>query len=406
MPPIHKPPAHHLLSFAQFRAQYSGRSQSDIYNPKTESFPDEPWYALEHDGLNHSIRSMCDDLLQLLNNFSIRHSELANLKTALQSATIIPRGQRFYVAFLGEQGIGKSSIINAVFDRELVNVSGSSSACTAYPTIITHKEGTMDDTTSDIRIEFLNMQELRNSTEEQIRRYTAAFPFKKPRDSTDHEMGVEEYMSDEDIESVNSAEDRESIHLTQDLPDRELTRDAGRRNRTRIPQAVLRGAKTAKAYFEIVFDTHRDESRRLQLEYWLENTDIENNDFLDDCLTMVKERLATLGAQEGHLTHNNIPDRDLATTWSLAQSIYPLVKAFHLATDHVLLRNNICVLDLPGKLDLHREIVSANAYQSRLRRRQSNPNCLDRQISQDDAFRDRRCTKLTSHDECHTGALP
>jgi hypothetical protein len=378
MPHIYKPPAHHLLSFAQFRAQHSGRSQSDIYNPKTESFPDEPWYALEHDGLNHSIRSMCDDLLQLLNNFSIRHSELANLKTALQFATIIPRGQRFYVAFLGEQGIGKSSIINAVFDRELVNVSGSSSACTAYPTIITHKEGTMDDTTSDIRIEFLNMQELRNSTEEQIRRYTAAFPFKKSKDSTDHEIGVEEHMPDEDIESVNSAEDHETIILGQYLPHREFTRDAGRRNRTRIPQAVLRGAKTAKAYFEIILDTHSDESRRLQLEYWLENTDIENNDFLDDCLAMVKERLATLGAQEGHLTQINIPDRDLAATWSLAQSVYPLVKAFHLATDHVLLRNNICVLDLPGKLEFHREIVSTNAYKSRLRRRQSNPNCLDR----------------------------
>jgi hypothetical protein len=282
------------------------------------------------------------------------------------------------VAFLGEQGIGKSSIINAVFDRELVNVSGSSSACTAYPTIITHKEGIMDDTTSDIRIEFLNMQELRDSTEEQIRRYAAAFPFKKSKESTDHEMGVEEHMSDEDSESVNSAEDSESINLTQDLPDREPRRDSGRSNRTRIPQAVLRGAKTAKAYFEIVYDTHRDESRRLQLEYWLENSDIENNDFLDDCLTMIKERLATLGAQEGHLTHINIPDRDLEATWSLAQSVYPLVKAFHLATDHVLLRNNICVLDLPGKLEFHPDIVSANAYHQRLRRRQSNPDCLDR----------------------------
>jgi hypothetical protein len=359
MPPsTYKP---HLLSYAQFRAQPPGRSQSGIYDPTTESFPDNPWYALEYEDLNHSIRRMCDDLVQQLNNLNIRHSELSNLKTALQSATIIPRGQRFYVAFLGEQGIGKSSIINAIFDHELVNVSGSSSACTAYPTIITHKEGARTDpTTSDIRIEFLNMQEIRASTEEQIRRYTAAFPFQEPEQSPNQDADVHgqtcQEGEDEDAMSAGSHSDQDH------------TRDTTRRSRTKVSQAVLRGAKTAKAYFEIVFSTHDDESRKLQLDYWLSNTDIESNDFLDDCLTMIQERLATLGAQEGHLTYINIPDQDMADIWGLAQSVYPLVKAFHLATDHILLRNNICVLDLPGELEFHLGIFSANIHHHRLRR--------------------------------------
>lgn len=184
---------------------------------------------------------MCDDLFQQLDNFNIRHAELANLKTALQSATIIPRGQNFYVAFLGEQGIGKSSIINAVFDRELVNVSGSSSACTAYPTIITHKEDvSTDPTTSDIRIQFLNTDEFRASTEEQIRRYAAAFPFRRPDQSTDQDDDAHEPLSQEDED--------ENIMSTDSHSDHELTRDTIRHSRKKVSQAVLRGAKTAKAY--------------------------------------------------------------------------------------------------------------------------------------------------------------
>jgi predicted GTPase len=93
---LKEPRAHRVLSYEEFKAQQPESQQSEIYDPKLE-----------------------------------------NLKTALQSATVIFCGQSFYVAFLGEQGIGKSSIINAIFDRELVNVPSLSSTCTAYSTTIT-----------------------------------------------------------------------------------------------------------------------------------------------------------------------------------------------------------------------------------------------------------------------------
>jgi hypothetical protein len=345
MPPrVHKRQIHHLLSFAEFKAQLSERRQSDIYNSKVESFPDDPWYALEHEQLNRGIRHMCDDLLQSLDNVANGHSELENLQAALRFAAVIPRGKSLHVAFLGEQGIGKSSIINAIFDRQLVNVSGLSSACTAYPTIITYKEGAKDNTTSDIRIEFLNMQEFRDATEEQIRRYVAAFPFKDSNHSTSQDL--KGHASDEDED--------EDMMSTESLSDQEPVQVASPRTRTKVSGAVLRGAKNARAYFEIIFNASYDESQRLQLEHFLENTNIESSDFLDYCLTMIESRLAELEAEEGHLSFTDIADEELPNIWNTASMIYPLVKVLHLATDHILLKNNMCVLDLPGKLEIIR----------------------------------------------------
>lgn len=88
---------------------------------------------------------MCAPVLQAVRNRPADDAEVGSLDTALRVANVIPRSDQFIVAFLGEQGIGKSSLVCSVLNRDIVNVSASSSACTAYPTLITHKAGASDE---------------------------------------------------------------------------------------------------------------------------------------------------------------------------------------------------------------------------------------------------------------------
>jgi hypothetical protein len=204
------------------------------------------------------------------------------------------------------------------------------------------------------------MQEFRDATEEQIRRYVAAFPFEDSSHSTSQDLNEHEFDEDEDEDTMS----------TESLQDQEPMQKASHCTRTKVSRAVLRGAKTARDYFEIIFNASYDESQRLQLEHFLENTNIESSEFLDYCLIMIQSRLAEAEAVEGHLILTDISDEELPNIWKYTNMIYPLVKVLHLATDHILLKNNICVIDLPGKLEITQgpEAVSTDIYHHRVRR--------------------------------------
>lgn len=294
---------------------------------------------MEHDKINDSIHELCAPLLEVVCEHPPDDEEVFNLATALQTANIIPRGQRFYAAFLGEQGIGKSSTINAVFSRRLVNVSASSSACTAYPTIITHKIGAADNTDeSDVRVEYLSSDEIKECALEQARRYRDAFPRKRRQAGNQVveevlQIGLEEELSDE--------EDDED-------PVQSVPAGDGPPRRT-IRPSVLRGAKTAKTFFEIIFGAENSEERIRALQDYLDYLNIQHVTFADLCVNLAQQRLSSLNVRGGFSNWVTLKDEQLSDFQEELDKVWPLVKSVHLETGHALLKNNVGVLDLPGK---------------------------------------------------------
>ncbi|KAJ4317470.1 hypothetical protein N0V94_004929 [Neodidymelliopsis sp. IMI 364377] len=355
-----KPPET-LLSFSQYKARFGLRNDDEliVYDPTLEQFPDDAWYTLEHDKINNGIHEMCSQLLYALRNRQSSDSEISSLHDALKIADIVPRGKEFYAAFLGEQGIGKSSLINAVFNRDLVNVSSSSSACTTFPTIITYKTGASDDAQeSDVYIEYLNDEDIRDCAEEQARRYRDAFPRKCPVHEVadvDDDSSREASFSDsepeeEDEEDTKEEEedfdsDEEADEVTLCTPTNNSTSE---KRKKKVSRSVLRGARTARLFFEIIFNTERDETNRRTLEDALEKLDIEDGSFAALCVEHANQRLSEIHAHNGVLQHDAISDEDLTAVRTSAESVWPLVRSVRLATGHVLLRNNVCILDLPG----------------------------------------------------------
>jgi hypothetical protein len=279
---------------------------------------------------------MCAPLLQAVRNHPSDDIEVSNLNTALRTANIIPRGRLFYAAFLGETGVGKSSIINAVFSRKLVSVSGSSSACTAYPTIITYKDGAEDDTRqSDIQVERLSSEEIKDCALEQARQYRAAYPRKDRKERKAQNQGAGEVLQIGLEEGISDDEDDES--------------PAPGSPRKTISPSVARGAKTAKNFFEIIFNPQNSgQSDTLQED--LDYLDIESDTFADLCVERAEILLKKFDICDGLSRPQTMEDAHLFKFREELDKVWPLVKSVRLQTGHALLKNNVCILDLPGKL--------------------------------------------------------
>ncbi|KAF2996845.1 hypothetical protein E8E13_003719 [Curvularia kusanoi] len=330
-----------ILSFPEYKARFGHIRNIDkpvAYNPASEEPPDDHWYSLEHDQIGKSIHELCAPLLQVVRAYSPNDDEISSLSTALKTANVVPRGQKFYAAFLGEQGIGKSSIINAVLSRNLVNVSASSSACTAYPTIITYKDGAGNDTDeSDVRVEYLVDDEIRDCALEQARRYRDAYP-RRARQSQNEDaeevlqVGLEDELSDDE-----DADDLAPSASSNDGPPIRTIRPS-----------VLRGAKTAKKFFEIIFETCNSEARGKALQDDLDYLDIETATFADHCVAQAHRTLSRLSVQDGFSEYLTLKDTQLSDFQEELDRVWPLVKSVHLQTGHTLLENNVGILDLPG----------------------------------------------------------
>lgn len=104
-----------------------------------------------------------------LESYAALDESIKDLIDAAEAAKTLPNVTALRVAVLGQQGVGKTTLINALFDRYLLGTSGGSKACTAFVTIIKYKEGAPDDTSvSDVIIYFYNKSEMKICIEGQI----------------------------------------------------------------------------------------------------------------------------------------------------------------------------------------------------------------------------------------------
>jgi GTPase SAR1 family protein len=311
----------------QHEAQDDKLDDGKVYQPDTEDPPDELWYGIDLDLLGSNIARMCSDLGQPVAHTTIVDHEISELRRTLTQSTSIPRPKKVIVAVVGNQGMGKSSTINALLNRNLVEVLGGSEACTAFATIIEYKEGAADDTTlSDIKVVFLSPDETRDFIEEHIRRY-ATFVAQSGLDDEEEELDAQD----------------------SDSP----AQEAAREEKQTISKAVEQGADTAEEFFRIMFNTDSDEVAEGELSRWLKEQDLEDGRFLERLMQLATDHVYQIQHQEaGSHVYTDVRDERLDDVRSWAVKMWPLVKSVTIATGSVLLRQGICLMDLPG-MPLH-----------------------------------------------------
>lgn len=321
-----------LLTFTQYKAL--GKQGRVGYNPAFDKLPCHPWYSLPQDRLKAAIRQVLLPLSTLAKTRSMSDIEISKLLQEIEDADTVSLKKSFCVAILGEQGIGKSQTLCSILDRPVVHVSSSSLACTAFPTIIAYKEGAEDETKkSDIYIQYLNHIEIADCVQEQARRYREGHPLKYPDQSTSRNR-QREYWTPEPDDS--DYEDDEDYNEEEKLTEEEK-------------KQVMSSARTAKEFFQILFHADQLQERQNELDQALGFGNLQNDEFTRKCLRYAQERLTCIGASNGRSEHRAVHDDDLASVRSGASRLWPLVKSVRLETGHILLRNNLSFLDLPGK---------------------------------------------------------
>ena len=341
------------LSFHDWKTQQANtegarRTDDEVYDPTTENLPDHSWYALDQELLCTTILRMCNKLGRPVVDSQIKDAEIADLLKNLDRAKTVPHPSKFNVAVVGNQGVGKSSMINALLNRDLVDASASSSACTAFATIIQYKIDANDDSdASDLKVTFLDIAEIRDFVEEYIRRYADVYT---PDNTDANDAKVEE--ADAENEDANDVPDNDASDADVSDSDFSVTSESptsNKRPRKKVSKAVQKGADTAEQFFRIIFNAPWDNSKEAELQTWLDKPDLEDGRFLEHCVKLASEHLAQIQTEEGgSVEYNDVKDSDLPVMRQHATTMWPLIKSVTISTGSVLLRNGIRFMDLPG----------------------------------------------------------
>ncbi|KAI4708037.1 hypothetical protein J4E89_007156 [Alternaria sp. Ai002NY15] len=279
-----------------------------------EELGNDRWYALKHPEVKVLVEELCDKLTSAMQKYSSVDQRFQDLIDAAKIARKLPDIRHYSVAILGEQGIGKSSIINALLDRGLLDRSGSSKACTAYATVLEYKPGATDHTTlSDLLVVFFTKQEIRDSIKEQMNHWVEVYP------------GVE------DNRQPLRGED-------EDDPD---DNNATQTPRKRLSKTMSRAITTAKEFFEIIFDVQKDKLAGVELERELYHTNIKEGNFLNECCKRANDRFAQLATEMSEVDletrtaqFKNVPDNRLGRKTSKIKELWPFVKVVTIATGY------------------------------------------------------------------------
>jgi hypothetical protein len=336
LPSVQVPPPFQAWKSEQDNTNYAKRKNKEIDNPLDETLPS---YVMEHDKILNDISRMFSDLTKLVEEHESISPENAELLKILKGGLTIPRANPFVVAFLGEQGIGKSTLLNAVLGRELVTKSAGTSACTSFPTRIIYKAGAPDHSThSDVTVKLLDQEEMEDLVELQIASYAECYPFEPIEEQDDVDK------NDDDSEETTDSSD----------VDVDVTSAPSRRCRPEPSKKARRDAETAKNFFEIIYGTKTHQDAQIRLANLLSNTDITNGDnirngtFFQLCLEKVQQCRQQLTSETE--TWQNVPDKELRRIRNKAQKFWPLIDSIIIATGHMMLRHNIVFVDLPGEL--------------------------------------------------------
>jgi hypothetical protein len=307
------------------------------YNPEEEVPPDVPWYRLDKHSADVQIYGIVDQLLRVMKSARNEDEELNSLRKAATKVSEVAAVKPRDVPMVGQQGVGKSLLINALLNRpNLSKTSASGGACTASAIKYLHRPGTKDrEEIYDAAVQFMNDDDLCEITEEHIRRYSF-FHFSDNVDLDFH---------DEDE----------------------------------------RAAATAEEFLYHVFDAYNDTKAKERLTKLLTSDAIKSGTLLSASIKEAYQRFQQAGVDKKRVTSFRNLDIDklmakiekyIAPHETLS-SLWPIVQDVSIFMGSALTRNGVCVVDLPGEKDHRLSVIVRHTNLNRSWGYQPEPDCSD-----------------------------
>jgi len=307
-----------ILTFEEWSAQEPAETNLNHvseYDPATEeALPNHPFFRMDRDSVDMSFGEIVDLLLDILAGARAEDYELTSLRSFAKELRKVEMKDTLDVAMVGQQGIGKSLLINALHHHlGLSKTSAGGGACTASAIRFRHRSDTKKHPKGvDATIKFMNDSELKEIIGEHIRNYRH---FHFPHQNT----------QEQDYEVENAA-------------------------------------REAEDFFDLVLDVKNDKEAKDALHGRLEtaNNVVNANRLSDTIVKRAKERIKSVHPDDDRVItfkNNDISalmkdiDKYVATRKD-SSSLWPLVQSVDIMLESLLTKHGVCLRDLPGAAPL------------------------------------------------------
>jgi hypothetical protein len=279
------------------------------YDPRGETPPDHRFFKLNKANIELEIRDIVNQILSRLISARAEDKELSSMKKAASEAREVADSDGETVAMVGQQGMGKSLLINALQNRRnLSKTSAKGKACTASAIKYCSKPGAGEfDEIYDAVVTFMDDAYLNEIIQEHIRRF-------------DH------FHFSDNVDPLYHDEEK-------------------------------RSAATAKEFFYLVFNADNNDAAKSQLEILLTAPNIRNGSLLNATIKMAHDRIVEARAGEDRkIAFLNMKIEPLMAdieSYMAQQEEYPalwvIVQDVSICLGSALTANRVFMVDLPGK---------------------------------------------------------
>ncbi|KAL1796404.1 hypothetical protein ACET3X_004944 [Alternaria dauci] len=301
-----------LLSYEEFQAQSHRFKPVPKYDAATETKTPHAWWDLDRNTIHATLKEISERIASCTEKKSGLDRELEHVAKTAAMLEQVERAPAIKVALIGNQGAGKSLLINALFDCTGLSLTGAKGfACTS--SIVKYAYGPGDKFSAEVQ--FLNAKKREEMVDEHIRSYM-------------------DYHNDlEDSEDEGHPRTRSS---KQDEVDRKRK-------------------KTAEDFFSTIFGSRDD-----FLTAW-SSSPVNTPEFKSLCQLKCKEAM-----QDQDINSNSIAMFSKNTPKELLDVIkpflsdvegqiclWPIVDHVTIRLNHPLLQNGLEIIDLPGSGDIN-----------------------------------------------------
>lgn len=308
----------HIPTYGEYKARRiaekaKARIQRPIYapayDPSQEADPDHEWFRLQRDHKHKEVHDIVSLVTDITSKARTGDRELLSLHKSADTTRDISLAANIEVALVGQQGMGKSLMINALTNRrDLSKTSARFGACTASAIKYQHKHGVNDKHgLFDAVIKFMDDEGLHEIISEHVRRYKHFYY----SGNVDPEYWYEEQ----------------------------------------------RAAETAAKFFEEIFNARFDSDAKALLASLLEETSVVNGELLRAAMQMARDRIDETCAGEQraiYFGNTNIDQLTQAVNYYVSDaeeqsSLWPIVHDVIVYMGSTLARNGVVMVDLPGQ---------------------------------------------------------
>jgi hypothetical protein len=296
------------LPFSEFPAYIQPLKVLPKYNAEQEEKIPHPYWGLDRDKIGRLVASISDEVKAVLKDFPEDDKELHQLHDSGVRLPKIDRSPTMKVALLGNQGAGKSLLINALFDYDGLSLTGADGgACTS--SVVKYLFYPGDEKGFRAEVKFLTASKITALIKEHAKSY---YDYYHEDDQLDEELEQKKCAQKEDLD--------------------------------------LKLKNTAEEFLETLFG-----SKQEFLESWNAPA-YENGEFLSLSLLKYEDALQQIDANENVKTFSEQDqyslNKKLLPFLSKVDGqlcLWPLVDNVSIRITHPLLQHGIEIIDLPGQ---------------------------------------------------------